>query len=37
MKKLSFPIENKDSLLELNAGDEVMLSGVIYTARGRCA
>lgn len=33
MKKLSFPIENKDSLMELNAGDEVMLSGVIYTAR----
>lgn len=33
MKELVFPLEDKNALLDLKAGEEVMLSGVIYTAR----
>lgn len=33
MKELIFPIESKQCLLELNAGEEVSISGIIYTAR----
>lgn len=33
MKELIFPIEDKHLLLELSAGEEVSVSGIIYTAR----
>lgn len=33
MKKLTFPVKNKSELKNLAAGDSVLVSGVIYTAR----
>ena len=33
MKELVFPLADKNTLLDLRAGDEVMVSGIIYTAR----
>ncbi len=35
LKQIEFPVSSPESLKNLKAGDEVLLSGVIYTARDR--
>lgn len=35
MKKIKFPLQKRASLLKFRAGEEVFLSGVVYTARDK--